>query len=256
MIAILRRILTAGLLAGVVAGIAFTAVQQVKVVPLILAAEVYETGEAAPAHSHDGAIDAHDHATAHAHDADAWSPEDGAERIAYTVLANILTGVGYGCILVAGMVFAGRALDWRRGLLWGLAGFAAFAVAPALGLPPELPGMAAADLAGRQLWWIATALASLAGLGLIVFAPLPTKGAKFRVAAVTAGVALILLPHVIGAPEHAAEAGAVPAELAARFAVASLIAQAAFWAVLGAVAGYLIGRALPATAGLAQPAAA
>jgi len=251
MIALLRRILIAGLFAGVAAGLAFTAVQQLKVVPLILAAEVYETADAAPAHSHDGAVGAHDHAAAHAHDADAWSPADGAERIAYTVLANILTGVGYGCILVAGMVFAGRALDWRRGLLWGLAGFAAFAVAPALGLPPELPGMAAADLAGRQLWWIATALATLAGLGLIVFAP-----AKFRGAAVAAGVALILLPQVIGAPEHAAEAGAVPAELATRFAVAALIAQAAFWAVLGAVAGQLIGRALPAPAGLSQPAAA
>ncbi len=245
MIAILRRILTAGLLAGLVAGLAFTAVQQLKVEPLILAAEVYEEAEAAPAaHTHDSAAAAHDHATTgHSHDAAAWSPADGFERIAYTVVANILAGVGYGCILVAGMVFAGRKLDWRRGLLWGLGGFAAFAFAPALGLPPELPGMAAADLAGRQLWWIATALATAAGLGLIVFAPI-----KLRIAAVAVGVALIVLPHLIGAPEHAAESGALPAELAARFAVASLIAQAAFWAALSAVAGHLLGRALPATA--------
>lgn len=246
MIAILRRILTAGLLAGFVAGLAFTIVQQWKVVPLILAAEVYETAEAeAPAaHTHDGAV------AAHSHDAEAWSPEDGIERIAYTVGANILAGVGYGCILVAGMVFAGRKLDWQRGLLWGLAGFAAFAFAPALGLPPELPGMAAADLAGRQLWWIATALATLAGIGLIVFTP-----AKLRLGAVIAGLVLVALPHVIGAPEHAAESGALPAELAARFAVASLIAQAAFWGVLSAAAGHLLGRKLP-TAALAQPAAA
>jgi cobalt transporter subunit CbtA len=246
MIAILRRVLTAGLLAGFVAGLAFTVVQQLKVTPLILAAEVYENAEAeaAPAHTHDGAV------AAHTHDAEAWSPEDGIERIAYTVAANILAGVGYGCILVAGMVFAGRRLDWRRGLLWGLAGFAAFAFAPALGLPPELPGMAAADLAGRQLWWIATALATLAGLGLFVFAP-----AKMRTAAIVAGVALILLPHIIGAPEHAAESGALPAELAARFAVASLIAQAAFWAALSAVAGHLLGRTLPAPA-MAHPATA
>jgi cobalt transporter subunit CbtA len=251
MIVLLRRILTAGLLAGLVAGLAFTVVQQLKVEPLILAAEVYENAEAAPAHSHDGAVAEHDHAAAaHAHDAEAWSPEDGIERIAYTVAANILAGVGYGCILVAGMVFAGRQLDWRRGLLWGLAGFAAFAFAPALGLPPELPGMAAADLAGRQLWWIATALATLAGLGLLVFAPV-----KFRIAAVAAGVALILLPHLIGAPAHPAESGALPAELAARFAVASLIAQAAFWAALSAVAGHLLGRTLPAPA-VARPIAA
>lgn len=251
MIAILRRILTAGLLAGFVAGLAFTVVQQVKVTPLILAAEVYENAEAeAPAaHTHDGAV------AAHTHDEEAWAPEDGIERIAYTVAANILAGVGYGCILVAGMVFAGRQLDWRRGLLWGLAGFAAFAFAPALGLPPELPGMAAADLAGRQLWWIATALATLAGLGLFVFAPQQFKGAKLRAAAIVAGVALIILPHLIGAPEHAAESGALPAELAARFAVASLIAQAVFWAALSAVAGHLLGRTLPAPA-LARPVAA
>jgi cobalt transporter subunit CbtA len=253
MIAILRRILTAGLLAGVIAGLAFTAVQQVKVVPLILTAELYE--DAAPAHGHGAAAGTHDQAghdhAGHAHDADAWTPADGAERLAYTVLANILTGVGYGCILVAGMVFAGRALDWRRGLLWGLAGFAAFAVAPALGLPPELPGMAAADLAGRQLWWLATALASLAGLGLIIYIPAP-----YRIAAVVGGVALILLPHVVGAPEHAGDTGAVPAELAARFAIAALIAQAAFWAVLSGVAGHLVGRALPAAARSPRPAAA
>lgn len=253
MIAILRRILTAGLLAGLVAGLAFTAVQQLKVEPLILAAEVYEEAEAVapPAHTHDGAVSAHDHgAAAHSHDAAAWSPADGFERIAYTVMANILAGIGYGCILVAGMVFAGRKLDWRRGLLWGLGGFAAFAFAPALGLPPELPGMAAADLAGRQLWWIATALATAAGLGLIVFAPV-----KVRAAAVIGGIVLIVLPHLIGAPHHAAESGALPAELAARFAVASLIAQAAFWAALSAVAGHLLGRTLPAQA-LPRPVAA
>ena len=33
--------------------------------------------------------------------------------------------------------------DARTGAGWGLAGYAAFSPAPALGLPPELPGMAA-----------------------------------------------------------------------------------------------------------------
>lgn len=251
MIALLRRILFAGLAAGLVAGIAVTAVQQVQVVPLILAAEVYESAEAPHEHA---APQAHDHApgtAAHSHDEEAWAPEDGLERNAFTLLANILAGVGYGCVLVALMVFAGRALDWRRGLLWGLGGFAAFALAPAIGLPPELPGMAAAELGARQLWWISTAAATIVGLGLIVFA-----GQKhaLRVAAPLAGLALIALPHLIGAPQHAAETGALPAELAARFAIASLLAQAAFWAVLSAAAGYLLGRALPQAA--SQPAAA
>jgi predicted cobalt transporter CbtA len=45
---------------------------------------------------------------------------------------------------------SGHDLDARRGLLWGLGGFAALHLAPAVGLPPELPGMASADLAARQ----------------------------------------------------------------------------------------------------------
>ena len=238
MIALLRRILAAGLIAGFVAGVVVTAVQQVQVVPLILAAEIFES---APAHAHG----THDHGAqadgAHDH-GDGWAPEDGLERNLFTLLANVIAGVGYGSILVALMVFAGRKLDWRRGLLWGLGGFAAFALAPAMGLPPELPGMAAAELGARQLWWISTAAATIAGLGLIVFG---TEQRALRLAAPLAGLALIALPHLIGAPHPVSDAGNVPAELAARFAVASLIAQAVFWAALSAVAGHLLGRSLP-----------
>lgn len=242
MIAMLRRVLAVGLIAGLVAGIAVTAVQQMQVVPLILAAEVFESAD--PAHRHDAAP--HDHApgaAAHSHDSEAWAPQDGLERTLFTLLANVVAGVGYGAILVALMVFAGRRVDWRRGLLWGLGGFAAFALAPAMGLPPELPGMAAADLAARQYWWISSALATIAGLGLIVFAP--ARPAALKIAAPIAGIVLLALPHLIGAPLHTAEGGNVPAELAARFAVASLVAQAAFWAVLSAIAGHLLGRVLP-----------
>jgi hypothetical protein len=34
--------------------------------------------------------------------------------------------------------------------------------APAIGLPPELPGIEAAALQSRQLWWVATAVATAA----------------------------------------------------------------------------------------------
>ena len=56
---------------------------------------------------------------------------------------------------------------------WGLAGFAAFTLAPNLGLPPELPAMPAADLLARQAWWIGTVVATAAGLALIVFGRSP-----------------------------------------------------------------------------------
>jgi cobalt transporter subunit CbtA len=247
---ILRRILTAGLFAGLIAGTAVTVVQMLQITPLILAAEVFEDSAPAPAHVHDGAT-----AGEHDHDGapEAWAPADGLERGAFTWLANILTGTGFGLILAAAMAFAGRPTDARRGLLWGLAGYGVFAVAPALGLPPELPGMMAADLAARQVWWIMTVGGTAAGLALIVFAPSKPYKRPLQVA----GLALILLPHLLGAPHLAAEAGAVPAELAARFVVASLAAAALFWVVLGAVVGHVMARLLPATparAGSPQPA--
>lgn len=247
---ILRRILTAGLFAGFIAGTAVTVVQMLQLTPLILAAEVFEEAAPAPAHVHDGATAGEQHPDGAP---EAWTPADGLERSAFTWLANILTGVGFGLILAAAMAVAGRPADARRGLLWGLAGYGAFAVAPALGLPPELPGMMAADLAARQVWWIMTVGATVAGLSLIVFAP---SGPYKRLPQI-AGLALILLPHLLGAPHLATEAGAVPAELAARFVVASLAAAALFWAVLGVVVGQVMARLLPATSvhgGSPQPA--
>ena len=243
--AILRRILAAGLIAGFVAGTAASVVQMLQVTPLILAAEVFEEAAPAAAHVHDGAAAGHHHDAAD----EAWAPADGLERTAFTWLANVLTGAGFGLILAAAMAFAGRAVDWRRGLVWGLAGYGVFAVAPALGLPPELPGMMAADLPARQAWWLLAAGGTAAGLALIAFAP----AKPYRRALQIAGLALILLPQVIGAPHMAAEGGAVPAELAARFVVASLAASALFWAALGLATGHLMGRLLPAVPARPSP---
>ncbi len=147
------------------------------------------------------------------------------------MLANALTGVGFGFVLVAGFALARRPVDWRRGALWGLGGFAVFSLAPALGLPPELPGMAAANLAARQLWWSATVAATGIGLALIVFSP--------RAALKGLGAVLLVAPHAIGAPHPEHFAGTVPAELAAEFVMASLLASALFWTALGGIAGYL-----------------
>ena len=84
----------------------------------------------------------------------AWAPADGMERTTYSFLANIVTGIGFALLLVAVSELAGGILSWRQGVLWGLAGFAVFTLAPGLGLPPELPAMPAADLGARQFWWV------------------------------------------------------------------------------------------------------
>lgn len=143
-------------------------------------------------------------------------------------------GVGFALILTGLFALRGRPVDARQGLLWGLGGFAVFALAPSLGLPPKLPGTQAAALGLRQFWWLATALATAGGLVFLVF----LKALTWRIA----GIALIVLSHLIGAPHPHEAGGSAPAELAAQFVAASLIASAIFWAVLGGSAGWLYGR--------------
>lgn len=220
----IRRVLTAALLAGLIAGLAVSAVQRLAIVPLIFQAEALEAPAAV----------GHDHG--HEPGAGPWAPADGLERTAWTVAANVLTGVAFALILAAGIVLRGGAVDGRRGVAWGLAGFACFALLPGLGLPPAPPGMAEGVLADRQVWWLATAVLSAGGLALIVFG----RALVWRVA----GVVLLATPHAVGAPLPDGTGGlfARMAEggLPATFALASLGTTLVFWLVLGAVTGRLL----------------
>ncbi len=220
------RILLAAVIGGIAAALLLTVVQSAKVLPLILEAETYEgvTSD----HDHDAPV-----AVDHAHDAEAWAPADGGERLAYTLMTNVLTGVGFALLLTAAMSLRGSS-GWREGLIWGLAGYAVFSLAPAMGLPPELPGMAAGDLAARQIWWAGTVLATGAGLALIIFVP--------RVVVRAIGVILIVAPHAIGAPHPEVAHSTVPAELAAAFVGATLVANLLFWLAIGGISAYAFGR--------------
>lgn len=230
-----RAIFGSALLAGLIAGAATAAIQHVTTTPLIIAAEAYET---AGGHDHTGTatdatgvtVPAHDHG-----DADDWAPADGIERTAFTALSTTLASVGFGLVLVASMALTGRAVDARSGLLWGLGGFVAASLAPAVGLAPELPGSVAAALEARQLWWIATVVATAGGLWLLAF----RQSWAFRLIA----LALIVAPHAVGAPLPDVGAGAVPPELAARFATTSIAVTGILWVLLGLLSGYFFGRA-------------
>lgn len=224
----IMRIARTALVAGAVAGILAWGAHQLRAVPLILQAETYERAaeSSSPAAS---ALAANAHA---AHPA--ARDDKPLRRHALGFLTSALVGIGYAFILVGAIVLRGQTMDWRAGALWGLGGFVAFAAAPALGLPPELPGMSAAAIGPRQAWWLATALATAAGLAAIVFA----QRTPWR----AVGVVLVLLPHLVGAPKIVPESGLLPAELAAEFATQALLTSALFWLALGATAGYLLGR--------------
>lgn len=228
--AVLRRIASVVLLAGALAGLLLTGVQQLQVSKIILQAEVYEEAAAAKAqqeeHAHHDAAAAHEHE----HDGDEWEPANGFERTAYTVLANVSMAIGFGLFLAAAITVSGRQVSWRSGLLWGVAGYLVFFVAPSLGLPPEVPGTLAAPLHARQLWWVMTAGCTAAGLGLGVYAR--------HWAVKLLGLVLLVLPHVVGAPHPAVHGGAAPEELARAFIHATALANAVFWLALGGLTGY------------------
>ncbi len=223
------RVLTIAVIAGLVAGIIVTGAQFLRVFPLIQKAETYEQTAPAESHTHGAASQG-----AHSHEASDWAPDDGLERTVFTLLANILTAVGFALLLNAAFAIYGRPIGLKQGVVWGLAGFAVFALAPAIGLPPELPGLQAAELFARQTWYFGTILATGAGLAAIVFLS--------HWAHQSLGAISIVAPHLIGAPHPAEFGGSTPPELAAMFVIASLSTTALLWIVLGGISGYLHDR--------------
>ncbi len=238
----LRQILASAVIAGALAGILVSGLQEIRVVPLILEAETYEAaGESTPVlppmpmapHHHDTPVPSHHHGEGEDVAMEVWAPEEGPERVFYTVLTNVLTATAFALLLVACYALVGD-VDWRRGMVWGLAGFAVFHLAPSLGLPPELPGSMVPPLYERQAWWFGTVAATACGLALLVF----TREDVFKVL----GAALLALPHFIGAPQPEVHGGMMPPEMTSQYVVAVLVTAGMFWVFLGAVSGFLFHR--------------
>ncbi|AHF67406.1 MULTISPECIES: CbtA family protein [Pseudomonas] len=224
-----RIIQTAGF-SGLLAALLLTLLQSFWVSPLILQAETFEKAPAEHVHEHDHA-DAS--AAGHSHDEEAWEPEDGWQRILSTTGGNLVVAVGFALMLVA--LYTLRAPGrTSQGALWGLAGFAVFVLAPTLGLPPELPGTAAADLNLRQYWWIGTAASTAAGLALIAF------GQNWLLKVL--GAAILVVPHLIGAPQPLTHESLAPEALESQFILASLLTNALFWVALGLISAWLFRR--------------
>jgi cobalt transporter subunit CbtA len=243
----MKSMLTSAMFAGFAVGLFAALLHFWLVQPQLLLAEQYESG--ALVHSQSGTRLAeevgHDHATPTMPAADAQASHDhsghgndaeppATQRNALTVIFAGLIYVAYALILVAGFGLAkhfGHRITAREGLLWGVAGFFAFQMAPAMGLAPELPGTIAADLAQRQIWWWGTVASTATGLALFGY------GKTWATTAL--GIALLAAPHIIGAPVPDDMWGAAPPELAAGFSARVLGVSLVVWAALGTIAGYL-----------------
>lgn len=253
---IFRNIVFAAVAAGILAGIILGALQHFQVTPIILGAEVYEIPEAHdhsnPAHhtpdninGHFEALEQQTHSASpatvtkqpleHSHDPEAWSPEDGAERTFFTFLSTILMAIGFSLIIISGMSLSGKR-SIKASVFWGLAGYATFFLAPALGLPPEIPGMEAAALEGRQSWWLLAVTFTALGLGVLAFGK---GGLRWG------GLLIIAIPHILGAPQpdmHGfahPDANAVSAleALVDQFVITTTLVNGVFWICLGVLSG-------------------
>jgi cobalt transporter subunit CbtA len=237
------RVILAVLLAGITAGLIMGAIQHLRLTPFIIEAELFEAagggaahahehaapeaGEAAGGHSHAGGGHDHDHG-------EGWSPADGWQRTLATTLTAVMTGAGFAAILAAVSLISGLPITRQNGMIWGFCGFLAVTLAPAVGLPPELPGMPAGDLVARQVWWVGTIAATAAGIYLIA-----TRAEAWALAI---AILLIGLPHIIGAPAAVHGESAVPPGLAASFAANAIAANAVFWLLIGQLLGLALNR--------------
>ena len=223
-----KRIAQTAGFTGLLAALLLTLLQSFWVAPLIQEAETYEKAPAA--HQHEQAEGA---MAAHVHNDEAWEPEDGWQRVLSTTGGNLVVAVGF-ALMLAALYTLRMPTATRQGALWGLAGFAVFVLAPTLGLPPELPGTAAADLTQRQIWWASTAASTAVGLALIVFA----RHGLLKVL----GAVILVIPHIVGAPQPEVHSALAPQALESQFKVASLLTNAAFWIAMGLISAWLFRR--------------
>ena len=234
------RLVISGIFAGALAGCVGGILQLYFVQPLLLSAELYESGQIV----HFGAGGS----TANIAPGIIWGGFN-TTRDTLSILFSIAIYCGYGLLLVAaqglaqgltqGLTLAKTPASnnqtiMRQGAIWGLAGFCAFHFAPSIGLAPELPGNASAALETRQIWWFTTALATALALWLFAFG-----GRSWHIAL---GIALILAPHIIGAPHSHNFHGTAPPELAALFATRSLGVGCIAWLILGTTSHYFYHR--------------
>jgi len=219
-----RTLVLSALVIAVFAGAVISLYQAYFITPLILGSEVFEVAEPAGHHQQIEEIEA-------------WAPEDGIERNSWNFTSNFFLCFAYALILLSAMSINATATT-LKGVLWGLAAYLAIFAAPALGLPPEIPGMEAAQLEGRQAWWLLTVILTAISLWMIAF-----QTYHFKVV----GLVIMLLPHLLGAPqpEHHGFANTDPTaiteltQLWHHFVIQTSIANALLWIVIGALAGFL-----------------
>ena len=215
-----KNIFVSAVVCGAIAGVLATAMQMLLVTPLLMEAELFETGQ-----STHFIIDG--------------SPESPMKHVniwedpyrhLMTLFFNLVTFTGFGFILIAAMALfqkRGFSLSKAEGIVAGVSGFIVFQLAPSVGLPPELPGTISVAVGLKQAWWIMTILSTTVGILLLFLG-------KYKVVS-GAGIIFIIIPHLIGHPKLETYFGVAPPELAAEFASRALAVSLVTWIILGVI---------------------
>ena len=238
-----RNIIFSAVVVGIIAGFLYGLFQQFQINPIIYAAEAYEVGSAEVQpktldHDSTNTEAAHNHGNG-----TGWSPENRFERITSTLVANILTAITFSIFMISVMSLHNLKsnkphLNWKTGTLWGAGLMISMFVAPSLlGLHPEIPGTVTESLGQRQIWWVSSTVATAFGLMLLYYG-----SAAFKIA----GVVLLVLPQILGAPTPEklgydnSDPVAVEAlnQLSSQFVTMTTIGMAIFCLLIGALCGY------------------
>jgi len=231
------KLFTSALFAGLAAGLIAVLLQYFLTESLILEAEQYESGAKVHFAGVPGA-----ETEKMALGQETHTQEDGPDsglfhRFSLAFAADFIVFVGWGLVMAAGFALAGHfghPVSQRDALWWGVGAFVAVHLAPGIGLPPEVPGILAAPLHARQIWWLATVISAAAAMALF--------GYGRGLPAIAVGIVLLVLPQAIGAPHLAEYTGKVPPELAGEYVTHSYAVGFAAWMTLAFVLGYLWNR--------------
>lgn len=222
-----RNIILCSFVIAILSSFVLSAYQAAFITPIIVGSEVYEVAETGSAHHHGTVINAEE----------AWAPEDGVERHGWNFASNFLLVFAYTLILMSFMSFRDSVTP-LKGVVWGFAAYLIIFVIPAFGLSPEIPGMEAAQLEGRQAWWFLTVILSAVAFWLIAF-----ENKQYKLV----GILLLILPHLLGAPQPEIHgfANTEPKAVEAltglwhSFLLQTYLANAILWIIIGALSGLM-----------------
>ena len=238
-----RNIIFSAIVVGVIIGSLYGLFQQYLINPIIYAAESFEVRDVIVS-TNTGAQDDSEVYNSHSQSNDyGWSPANNLQRITATLVTNIMTAITFSLILISVMSFHNLKsnkpkLNWKTGILWGLALMLSMFVAPSLlGLYSEIPGTISEPIGQRQILWISSAGSTALGLMFIYYSSPILK---------IVGTVLLILPQVLGAPTHQTHryANTDPIvvetlnQLSNQFITMTTIGMAIFCLLMGALCGF------------------